>query len=232
VNAGVFRDLVEQIEAWEAVDAPPDYQEMRQAPFFAVIEDQRLAGTVWQLRGKPTTTHRTWLWAKLKYRLAALVARGEPDGRSPGEWKVEIPAASCGWLSANKRSSNRHVEASRRAEWRGHAYQFALKERRLLPRGLTYVKAEIQFQVKTYGLRDNANLYPTAKPIIDAFGPARTYTRKGKPVHEPGLGVYVDDNPSHLAGPFIDFADQAYTGPLDGIATLRIIDLSARRAAA
>jgi hypothetical protein len=237
VNGAAFLDLVAQIEAWEAtwaLTAASDADlnaDMRTAPFYDIISDQRLQEPVRKLCRDLTPNHRKWLWSKIKTRLAALVTRGTPrqvDGRlQPGEWQIKIPAAPCGWLNANK-SLDRNVASRLRSQWRHHVYATALGERKRLPQGLEYVKVDLQFQVKTYGLRDNANLGPTAKPIVDAFGPSRTYQVKDKWVHEPGLGVYVGDDPSHMAagGAFLDWFDEEYKGPLDGIVWMRIIDLS------
>jgi hypothetical protein len=239
VNADAFLDLVAQIETWEDTWAPtgrPDTEldaAMRAEPFYEIIRDQRLEVPVRRLCRKMTPNHRKWLWAKIKTRLAALVTRGSPRevaGRlQPGEWQIKIPAAPCGWLNANA-SLDRNVASRLRSQWRHHVYLIALGQRKQLPQGLEYVKVDLQFQVKTYGLRDNANLHPTAKPIVDAFGPSRTYRAKNKLVHEPGLGVYVGDDPSHMAagGAFLDWFDEEYRGPLDGIVWMRIIDLSPR----
>lgn len=238
MKAAEFLDLVEAIEAWEAVDAPPDYTELQQSPFYRVIDDQRLTGAVWKLREQPKPTHRARLWGNIRYRLAEQVARGRPhtgaDGRpSAGEWTVEIPALSpLGWLSANKRPAHHKVAAAQRAQWRVHAFAHAQRHKRLLPRGMAYAKVELHFQVKTYARRDTVNLNDTAKPIIDAFGPPRTYVRKTGAVHEPGLGVFAGDDPAHMAGPFLYLADEEYTGLLDGIVWMRIIDLSPRRSPA
>lgn len=239
MNGAAFLNLVAQIEAWEATWAPtavPDAEldaDMRTAPFYDIIRDQRLEVPVRRLCRKLAPNHRRWLWSKIKTRLAALVTRGSPrevEGiLQPGEWQIKIPAASCGWLNSNK-SLDRNVASRLRSQWRQHVHTIALGERKRLPQGLEYVKVDLQFQVKTYGLRDNANLHPTAKPIVDAFGPPRTYQVKGKWVHEPGLGVYVGDDPSHMAagGAFLDWFDEEYRGPLDGIVWMRIIDLSPR----
>jgi hypothetical protein len=236
MNADGFRTLITQIEAWEASGGAEET--LREAPFFPMVAEQRLTGTVRKLGQKLTPTQRAWLWAKVKTRLAALVTHGSPRrnrGKADrGEWQIKIPAAPCGWLNSNH-SLDRRVAARLRAEWRGHVYKVGQAQRRLLPSGLEYVKVDLQFQVKTYTLRDNANLHPTAKPIVDAFGPKRTYPRK-RPggniewVHEPGLGIYVGDDPTHMAGggAFLDWFDESYSGPLDGIVWMRIIDLSPR----
>lgn len=230
MNAVEFLAVVEQIEAWESAGGPATLQEMRREPFYDVIDDLRLAEPVRKLREQLAPNHRRWLWAKVKARLAGLVTRGSPGSDDPGEWQVKIPAAPCGWLNSNKRRE-RNTDARLRAEWRGHVYAVGQGERKRLPLGLEYVKVDLQFQVKTYTLRDNANLHPTAKPIVDAFGPSRTYQVKGQWRHEPGLGVYLGDDPTHMAagGAFLDWFDEAYTGPLDGIVWMRIINLSPRK---
>lgn len=236
MNADDFRTLVAQIQAWEASEGAQET--LREAPFFELIAEQRLVGTVRKLGAKLIPTHRAWLWGKVKTRLAALVTRGSPrrigDTIEPGEWEIKIPAASCGWLNSNQ-SLDRRVAARLRAEWRGHAFEIGKTQRKRLPSELEYVKVDLQFQVKTYALRDNANMNPTAKPIVDAFGPERTYPRKLPNgniewIHEPGLHVYVGDDPTHMAGggAFLDWFDESYAGPLSGIAWMRIIDLSPR----
>lgn len=231
MNAAAFLDIVEQIEAWEQSEEPTA---LAATPFYDLIVDQRLEVPVGKLRKSLSKGQRQWLWAKIKTRLALLVTRGSLrhlDGRPVrGEWQIKIPAAPCGWLNANKRR-DRRVEARLRSEWRGHVYRCGWNERQRLPQGLDYVKVDLQFQVDSYRLRDNANLAPTAKPIVDAFGPERKYLREGKPVHEQGLGVYVGDDPTHMAagGAFLDWFDEAHTGPGDGVVWMRIIDLSPRR---
>lgn len=236
MNADAFRTLVAQIQAWEASGGTEEA--LREAPFFDVVAEQRLTGTVRKLGTKLTPTHREWLWGKIKTRLAILVTRGSHrrigDKIEPGEWEIKIPAAPCGWLNSNH-SLDRRVAARLRAEWRGHVFQIGKTQRKILPSGLEYVKVDLQFQVKTYTLRDNANMHPTAKPIVDAFGPDRTYPRKlpngnTEWIHEPGLGVYVGDDPTHMAGggAFLDWFDESYRGPHHGVAWMRIIDLSPR----
>lgn len=117
------------------------------------------------------------------------------DGR---EWTLTIPAP-CAWLTANQ-LNNRHNRFSRSSitkSWRTAGYHAAKAAR--LPTGLACI--EVLGVARFLGrapVRDRDNLRPTLKAVIDGFGPARTWTRKGATYHSPGYGLIADDDDKHL----------------------------------
>jgi hypothetical protein len=117
---------------------------------------------------------------------------------SPREWTLRI-TAPCDWITANPRSSNRHVRASLVTQWRRAAYERAGEEH--LPVGLDYLRIDAEFRFRGRApVRDRDNLRPTVKAAIDGLG------RPG-PGKAPGYGLIPDDSDKYLAGTEITIGD-------------------------
>lgn len=123
------------------------------------------------------------------------------------EWTLTI-AAPCAWLTANH-INNRHNRYSRSAltkGWRTAGFEACGVAG--LPTGLNVIDvAGVARFLGRAPVRDRDNLRPTLKAVIDGFGPARVWTRKGTTYHSPGYGLIPDDNDKHLADSRIHIGD-------------------------
>lgn len=125
-------------------------------------------------------------------------AVGEPHGREtrPGPgwtWCIEIPFAGQ-WLTANRASRYRYGAR----DWR-HSTMVACQKARL-PKGITPVRlhAICWYASPRAPVRDNQNLAPTLKAIVDGLTPTVISTRAGKPHTRGGYGLIPDDSDRHV----------------------------------
>lgn len=119
-----------------------------------------------------------------------------------------------GWLTSNNRTVSREgglFQARRRALWRRKAfatYMVAGLHRRTAPGG---VHLQFQWQFVDGTHPDVINLPDTTKPIIDALQPDGSYTRKGKRVELPGIGMIPNDRDWVVIGE--QLPDLPFLGP-------------------
>lgn len=99
------------------------------------------------------------------------------------------------YLNAND-SGHWAPRAERVRIWRAHV---AHQASRYDPAITSWpVDVFVRLDVPDKRRRDPANYAPTLKVLIDSLGPARTYTAKGKLVHNPGAGWWPDDTPEYV----------------------------------
>jgi hypothetical protein len=110
-------------------------------------------------------------------------------------YTVYVPAAQA-WLTANiERFRYRRAELVR--DWR-EATWLACREMKL-PTGITPVTIHAVCRyVGRRPVRDNMNLAPTLKAVVDGLTPPRTTVRKGKTFRTVGYGLIPDDSDSHV----------------------------------
>lgn len=60
------------------------------------------------------------------------------------------------------------------------------------------VTVQIHFDFDNPNRRDPANYAPTAKAVIDGFGPPANYERQGKRVVAAGAAWWTDDGPAYV----------------------------------
>lgn len=149
---------------------------------------------------------------------------------SAAVYTVRIPAP-VKMISINEeRNTHPRSAATMRKKWRQTAYGKLVAAN--FPRGLDRIRIDLELRFTSHGHRDIVNYHPTVgKPIVDAVGPERRFTRAGKPVVGLGRGVIIDDDPAHLGcgdDPHLRFGELVRADPRWplGLVVLTITDLS------
>lgn len=135
----------------------------------------------------------------------------------PRKWTFTMRPPCPEWLTANDRR-DRWTQARIVRDWRHAAYLHAVGAH--LPKGLGRVRIDIEARFSGVPpVRDEANLHPTAKAVVDGLGPGR-----GPSV---GYGLVRDDDWKHLNGPHITIGDPLPAGPYrTGHLVITITDLT------
>jgi hypothetical protein len=113
-------------------------------------------------------------------------------GEVTAAYRVEVPFAG-EWLTSNKAGRYRHGSTP----WR-HTAHMACRAAKL-PTGLTPVILHlVAYYVGRAPVRDNANLYPTIKAIVDGLTPLKVSSRHGQRHTRGGYGLIPDDSDKHI----------------------------------
>lgn len=107
-------------------------------------------------------------------------------------YRVEVPFAG-EWLTSNRTGRYRHGATP----WR-NSTMLACRAAKL-PTGLTPVTIRVTaYYVGRSPVRENQNLYPTIKAIVDGLTPLKVSHRLGKPHTRGGYGLIPDDSDTHV----------------------------------
>jgi hypothetical protein len=146
----------------------------------------------------------------------------EAAAGTPAAWRLVIPAPA-EWLSANDRL-NWATRARASRAWRAAAAMYLIQARP--PKGLSRVRLDLVLLFGDRRSRDTDNYRPTAKAVVDAFGPPflRAPSARSRGASGPGYGMIPNDDPAHLDGPHLhpgsqtwaDFARRATSADLAG----------------
>ncbi len=190
---------------------------------------------------------------------APLAEASGPAVATAGVWQVVITmpcwetgkrrGEPVGWLSMNNLPSSRWEKIrwdKAKKLWRLASYEAVVVAG--VTRHLPRIHIDVQIRTSINNVKDPANLEPTLKPIIDAFGPERIYQQtikkkvkvgdqvvevpQRRTVTEKGRGVIPGDDPRYLQRTESTFGvPLGRKNPIKGVVTLTIRRLPAQEAA-